>query len=350
MNWKPSLNWLLVFAPVSVVGALARFEVLAFVAAALAIIPLSGLIGESTEQLAFHVGPRLGGLMNATFGNLTELIVASLLVLDNQFDVAKASLTGSIIGNLLLVLGLSFVVGGVGRSEQRFSARSAAVHSASLVVAVVALMMPAVLRLTSPRVTAGQTQILSALVAGVLVISYLATLAFTQITHTHLFRAPEEGGSASWSQRRATAVLLVAVLVVGAESEILVSSLHVALSDLHLPTLFVGLIVIPIIGNATEHSSALLFAVRNRMNVTLEIAIGSSSQVALFVAPAVVFISLVVGHPMDFVFTGFEIATVALATVIVTVLCMDGRSNWLEGTQLLGTYAIIAAAAFFVGG
>lgn len=350
MSLKPSLNWLLAFVPVAIASELARLEVVSFVAAALAIVPLSGLIGESTEQLAFHVGPRLGGLLNASFGNLTELIVASLLVLANQFDVAKASLTGSIIGNLLLVLGLSFVVGGVGRSEQRFSARSASVHSASLVLAVAALLMPAILRLTSPNVSDQHIEILSALVAGVLVVSYVATIAFTQVTHTHLFSTQEPGGDASWSRRRAIIVLLAAAVVVGVESEILVSSLHPALSALHLPTLFVGLIIIPIIGNAAEHSSAALFALRNRMNITLEIAIGSSSQVALFVAPAVIFISLVLGHPMDFVFTAFEIVTVALATLIVSVVCADGRSNWLEGAQLLGTYVIIAAAAFFVGG
>ncbi|MEA2681863.1 MAG: Ca2+:H+ antiporter [Chloroflexota bacterium] len=350
MNLKPSLNWLLVFIPVSIFGEVARIEVLAFVGASLAIIPLSGLIGEATEELAYHVGPRLGGLLNATFGNLTELIVASLLVLDNQFDVAKASLTGSIIGNLLLVLGLAFVVGGVGRSEQRFSARSAAVHSASLVLAVVALLMPAILRLTSPHVSDQHIEVLSALVAGVLVISYVATIAFTQVTHTHLFGGHEASGEPSWTRRRAIIVLLAAAIAVGVESEFLVSSLQPALGALHLPTLFVGLIVIPIIGNAAEHSSAVIFAVRNRMNITLEIAIGSSSQVALFVAPAVIFISLVLGHPMNFVFTAFEIVTVALATLIVTVVCADGRSNWLEGAQLLGTYVIIAAAAFFVSG
>ena len=344
------MNWLLVFVPVSLAAKLAHLDVLTFVAAAVAIIPLSGLIGQSTEELAFHVGPRLGGLLNATFGNLTELIVATLLVLANEFAVAKASLTGSIIGNLLLVLGLAFVVGGARRSEQEFSARSAAVHSASLVLAVVALLMPAILVLAAPRVTSAQTEIFSALVAGVLIVTYGLTIVFTQVTHTHLFSAEDEGGAPKWSRGRAVTLLLAAALVVGLESEFLVSSLEPALHTLHLPTLFVGLILIPVIGNAAEHSSAVLFALKNRMNITLEIAIGSSSQVALFVAPAVVFLSLVLGHRMDFVFTGFEIATVAVATLTVTVLCMDGRSNWLEGAQLLGTYVIIAAAAFFVGG
>lgn len=350
MSRRPSLNWLLAFVPLSVVAELAHAEVLIFISAALAIVPLSGLIGRATEELAFHVGPRLGGLLNATFGNLTELIVASLLVSSNQFQVAKASLTGSIIGNLLLVLGLAFVVGGASRSEQTFSARSASVHSASLVLAVAALLMPAILVLTSPGVTPAHTEILSTLVSGVLIVSYIASIAFTQVTHAHLFETDEEGGDPVWSRRRALTLLLMAAAAVGFESEFLVSSLNPALSALHLPVLFVGLIVIPVIGNAAEHSSAVLFAMRNKMNITLEIAIGSSSQVALFVAPAVVFISLLMGHPMDFVFTSFEIATVAVATLTVIVVCMDGRSNWLEGAQLVGTYAIVAAATFFVGG
>ncbi|GAC1326956.1 MAG: calcium/proton exchanger [Candidatus Dormibacteria bacterium] len=350
MSSKPSLNWLLAFVPLSIAAELAHAEVLTFVTAALAIVPLSGLIGRATEELALHVGPRLGGLLNATFGNLTELIVASLLVYSNQFQVAKASLVGSIIGNLFLVLGLAFVVGGARRSEQTFSARSASVHSASLVVAVTALLMPAILVLTSPGVTRAHTEILSTMVAAVLVFSYLASIAFTQLTHTHLFEPDPEGGEAAWSRRRALLVLVAAAAAVGLESEFLVTSLTPALSALHLPVLFVGLIVIPVIGNAAEHSSAVIFALRNKMNITIEIAIGSSSQVALFVAPAVVFISLLLGHPMDFVFTGFEIATVALATVTVIVVCQDGRSNWLEGAQLMGAYAIVAAAAFFVGG
>jgi Ca2+:H+ antiporter len=350
MSLKPSLNWLLVAVPVSIFAELSHLPVLAFVASAVGIVPLAGLIGESTEQLAAHVGPRLGGLLNATFGNFTELIVASLLVAADQFDVAKASLTGSIIGNLLLVLGLAFLVGGIGRSEQRFSARASAVHSASLVVAVGALVIPAILVITTPRVTRGDTELLSVIVAGVLMLSYIASIVFTQVTHSHLFHTVEPPGTMGWSRRRAMSILLGVALLVGLESEILVSSLQPGLEALHLPVLCVGLILIPVIGNAAEHSSAVLFAMRDRMNISLEIAIGSSSQVALFVAPALVFISLAVGHPMDFVFTRFEIATVAVATLVVTMLSMDGRSNWLEGVQLLGTYGIIAAAAFFVSG
>ena len=350
MRSRPTVNWLLVFVPVTFVAAAARAEVVAFIAAALAIVPLAGLIGASTEQLAAHFGPRTGGLLNATFGNVTELIVASLLVAAGQADVAKASLTGSIIGNLLMVLGLSFVAGGIGRSEQRFSARSAAVHSASLLVAIGGLLMPAILLITTPRVTHAQTEVLSVLVAGVLIASYMTTLLFTQLTHSHLFIGGEPAATPRWSRRRATLVLLAAALLVGVESEVLVSSLRPALGVLHLPAMFVGLIVIPLIGNAAEHSSAMVFALRDRMNVTIEIAIGSSTQVALFVAPALVFISLALGHPMDFVFTSFEIATVVVATFIVTVTSMDGRSNWLEGAQLLGTYLVVAAASFFAGG
>lgn len=349
MRLKPSIDWLLVFVPVSIGADIEHLEVVTFITAALAVVPLAGLIGRSTEQLAARVGPGRGGLLNATFGNLTELIVAALLVRSGQFAVAKASLTGSITGNLLLVLGLAFVAGGVGRSEQRFSSRSAAVHSASLVLAIGGLLMPAILVITTPQVSHADTEAISILVGAVLIVTYMLMLLFTQKTHSHLFESAGEGLVANWTARRSAAVLLSAAVLVGVESEILVSSLQPALATLHIPAMFVGLILIPIIGNAAEHSSAITFAMRDRMNITLEIAIGSSSQVALFVAPALVFISLALGHPMDFVFTSFEIATLIVATFIVTLTCTDGRSNWLEGVQLVGTYVVIAAAAFFVG-
>ena len=326
-----------------------HLQVLAFVTAALALVPLAGLIGEATEQVAIHVGPRLGGLLNATFGNLTELIVAVFLVLANEFDVVKASLIGSVLGNLLLVLGLSFIVGGARRSEQHFSARAAGVHVASMFLAVAGLLLPAIIVLGSAGVSAGQREVVSAIVAVILMLSYIAALLFTQVTHSHLFHSPEVSTRARWSRRRALLVLLVAAGVVGLESEILVSSLEPALPALHLSPFFVGLILIPIIGNAAEHSSAILFALRDKVDVTLEIAIGSSTQVALFVAPVLIFVSLLLAHPMDFIFPGFEIAAVGFATLIVAVISLDGRSNWLEGVQLVGAYLMIAAAALFIG-
>jgi Ca2+:H+ antiporter len=349
MRVKPSLDWLLVLVPVSVALKLAGGADLAiFVTSAAAILPLAGLIGRSTEQLALHTGPRVGGLINATFGNVTELIIAVFLILDDKIEIVKASLTGSILGNLLLVLGVSFFVGGLRHKEQHYNAHAASVHSTSLVLAVTGLLMPALFALGSHGETVVQREVVSGTVAAVLIGLYLAALAFMLITHEHLFRTPEEGEAPVWSRRRAVVMLLVATAFVALESEFLVGSLEPALADIGLSEFFVGLILIPIVGNAAEHSSAVLFAVRNKLDVTLEIAIGSSTQIALFVAPALVFISLAVGHPMDFVFSTFEVAAVALSTVLVFMISSDGRSNWLEGAQLVGAYLIMAVSFFFV--
>ena len=345
---KPSLDWLLILVPVSIALELAGVQGLpVFAVSALAILPLAGLIGRATEQLALHTGPRVGGLINATFGNVTELIIAVFLLLDGKPEIVKASLTGSILGNLLLVLGLSFFVGGLIHEEQEYNARSASVHATSLVLAVTGLLMPALFALGG-RESFLEREIVSGTVALVLISLYVAALAFTLVTHEHLFRTPSEDEAPAWSKQRAIVVLLVATAFVALMSEFLVGSLEPALETLGLSELFVGLIVIPIIGNAAEHSSAVLFAVRNKVDITLEIAIGSSTQIALFVAPALVFISLAVGHPMDFVFSTFEVAAVALSTFLVFMISSDGRSNWLEGAQLMGAYLIMAISFFFV--
>jgi len=345
---RPSLNWLLVFVPLSLAFELAHQSLLIFITSGLAIVPLAGLIGRATDQLAIRVGPRLGGLLNATFGNVTELIVAVLLVLAGNFDVVKASLVGSIIGNLLLVLGVSFVAGGFTRKEQHFNAKAAGVHSASLLLAVTGLGLPALLAGSNSHLASDHKEVVSIGVAATLMLLYVAALIFMQYTHEHLFRTPESDEQPDWSRSLAIGVLLGAALLVGLESELLVSALDPALKTLGLSPLFVGLILIPIIGNAAEHSSAVFFAIRNKLDVTLEIAVGSSTQVALFVAPAVVFISLALGRPMDFIFTGFEIGAVAIATVVLAVISLDGRSNWLEGLQLISVFLIIALAAFFL--
>lgn len=343
-----SIDWLLVFLPLSIVAELAHQTVVVFVTSALAIIPLAGLIGRSTEQVAIRLGPRLGGLLNATLGNITELIVAVLLISAGNFAIVKASLVGSIIGNLLLVLGVSFAVGGFRHKEQQFSARAAGVHSASLLLAVAGLVVPALLILTTPNVGFVEKEVVSGVVAIVLITLYFAALAFMQVTHAHLFHAPEQAERPAWSLRLALAVLVGSALLVGLESELLVSSLSPAIDALGIPVAFVGLILIPVIANAAEHSSAVIFAAKNRVDVTLEIAVGSSTQIAMFVAPILVFVSLAIGHPMDFVFTAFEVTVVMLATLIVAVISLDGRSNWLEGVQLFGAYIVIAAAAYFV--
>jgi Ca2+:H+ antiporter len=287
-------------------------------------------------------------LLNATLGNITELIVAVLLINAGNFSIVKASLIGSILGNLLLVLGVAFLVGGLRHKEQQFSSRAAGVHSASMLLAVAGLLVPALLILSTPNLGFFQKEVVSGIVAIVLILLYLAALVFTQITHAHLFHTPGGEEKATWSMRRALIVLIGSAALVGLESELLVSSLEPAIGILRIPPVFVGLVLIPLIGNAAEHSSAVFFAAKDRVDVTLEIAVGSSTQIAMFVAPVLVFISLAIGHPMDFVFNTFEIAMVTLATLIVAVISLDGRSNWLEGVQLVGAYVVMAAAAFFI--
>lgn len=346
---KPRVDWLLVLVPVSIALEVAGGSDLAvFLTSIGAIVPLAGLIGRSTEQLAIHTGPRVGGLVNATFGNVTELIIAVFLILEGKTEIVKASLTGSIIGNLLLVLGAAFLIGGIGHKEQTYNAQAASVHATSLVLAVTGLLMPALFVITTGTRDAVEREVVSGTVAAVLIGLYAAALLFMLVTHEHLFRTPSAGEHPAWSKRRAITVLLAATAFVALEAELLVASLEPALADLGLSELFVGLIVIPIVGNAAEHSSAVLFAIRDKLDVTLEIAIGSSTQIALFVAPALVFISLFVGHPMDFVFNPFEVAAVALSTILLFMISSDGRSNWLEGAQLTGAYVIMAISFFFV--
>jgi Ca2+:H+ antiporter len=346
---RPSVYWLLVFVPVSLVFEFVLKQPVAiFATSCVAILPLAALLGRATDELAIHSGPRVGGLLNATFGNITELIISILLVAAGEFTVVKASLIGSIVGNLFLVLGASLLAGGLRFREQEFSVRSAGVHSSSLLLAVAALLMPAIFVNTTPS-TPSQRLVISAVVAVVLIVLYGAALLFTLVTHVHLFRAPASDEQADWSFRRAILVLLLAAIVVGVESEFLVGSLEPTVRALGLSKVFVGLVIVAIIGNAAEHASAVFFAIRNKMDVAMEISFGSSTQIALFVAPLLVFVSLAIGRPMDFVFSGLEVVAVALATIIVAAIVVDGRSNWLEGAQLLGAYVIIATTFFFVG-
>jgi Ca2+:H+ antiporter len=347
---RPSVYWLLVLVPISVLCEFVLNQPIPiFLTSALAIVPLAALLGRATEQLAIHSGPRIGGLLNATFGNITELIISVLLIAAGEFTVVKASLIGSILGNLFLVMGASVLAGGLRYPEQSFSIRSAGVHASSLLLAVTALLMPALFVNTSPS-TSSQRLSISVVVAVVLIVLYLAALVFTQVTHVGLFRVPETDEKPEWGRLPSILVLLVSAVVVGIESEFLVGSLEATVHALGLSRVFVGLIVVAIIGNAAEHASAVFFAIRDKMDVAMEISFGSSTQIALYVAPLLVFVSILIGNPMDFVFSGLEVIAVALATISVAAIVLDGRTNWLEGAQLLGAYVIIGATFFFVGG
>jgi Ca2+:H+ antiporter len=347
---RPSVYWLLVFVPISVVARVLGWQsLIVFTSACLAIIPLAALIGRSTASLAIHSGPRVGGLLNATFGNFTELIVAIMLVSAGEFEIVKASLIGSIIGNIVLVMGASFFAGGLRHKEMFFSNRSAGMQTSSLLLAVLALMMPALFVILNSE-TAGQRLVVSVVVAGVLIALYVAALLFTYVTHSQLFRVPAADEKSEWSLNQSILILGATAVVVGLESELLTGSIEPSVEALGISRVFIGMFVVAIVGNAAEHASAVVFALQNKMEVSLEIALGSSTQIALFVAPMLVFVSLAIGRPMDFVFSPIEVAAVALSTLIVAVAVMDGRTNWLEGLQLLGAYVILGVSFFFVGG
>ena len=348
MRFKPKMEWLLVFVPVAIVLELTHGPAVAiFAISALAILPLAGIIGHATEDLAARSGPQVGGLLNATFGNVTELIIAFFLILKDEIEVVKASITGSIIGNVLIVLGLSFLIGGWKREEQHFGRASATLHSASLVIAVVALLMPALFAL-SPEANDFREEAVSVGVATVLIAVYVLSLVFSFVTHRSLFRTTFEHGEPKWSVRRAVGILAGATVFVALMSEFLVGALEETVEKVGLSKLFVGLIIVPLVGNAAEHSSAIFLAAKNKMDVSIEIAIGSSTQIALFIAPLLVFISLAVGHPMDFIFSGIEIAAVAFSSAILGFIVLDGRSNWFEGAQLVAAYLIMAVSFYFL--
>jgi Ca2+:H+ antiporter len=344
----PSLDWLLVFVPAALVVALAMPDshVLIFLFSCLAVIPLAGWLGKATEHLSVRVGESIGGLLNATFGNAAELIIALVALKAGLYDVVKASITGSIIGNILLVLGASLFAGGLRFDIQRFNAGGARIRATTLTLAAIALVIPAVFHHIGQGVHEGD---LSLEISVVLVITYALSLLFSLRTHKQLFTSgdvPE--ASYHWSAGRSVTVLIVATVLLAVMSEFLVSSVELAAQSMGMSSIFVGVIVVAIIGNAAEHSTAVISAMKNRMDLCLGIAIGSSIQVALFVAPFLVFASYLIGpRPMDLVFTPLEVVAVGLSVLIVEQIASDGESNWLEGVQLISVYAILALVFFF---
>jgi Ca2+:H+ antiporter len=338
--------------------ASAPAEVIFFVAA-LGIIPTAALMGLATEELAARSGPGIGGLLNVTFGNAPELIIALFALNEGLQEVVKASLVGSILGNILLVLGGAMLVGGVGRDRQRFDRTAAQVQSAMLLLAAAALIMPAIFELVEgkglpsvgpERVEYGSTiETLSILVACVLIATYVAGLFFSLRTHRDLFNPPyEHEDTLGWSVRRSVIMLAIAGAAVGVMSEILVGSISEASESIGLSEFFIGVIIVAIVGNAAEHWVAILVAFKNKMDLAVNIAVGSSAQIALFVAPILVLISFVLGpSPMPLVFNGFELGAVLIAVLIANYVTSEGESTWFEGVQLLAVYVILALAFGF---
>ena len=339
----------LVLVPVSVaLDLLHASPLLVFAAAALAIVPLSMVLGKSTEEIAIHAGPALGGFLNASLGNLAELIITILALREGLVDVAKASITGSVLGNLLLILGASLLAGGATRLKQQFNRTAAGVYASMLALAVVGLGIPSVFALTHPELPRGAPQLLSVIVAVLLLVIYLSQLYFSFRTHRSAVAAETaEAHPPSWSKPLSLGVLVGSALLIGLESEILVGAVEPTVEALGWSEIFLGLVIIPIIGNAAEHATAIWVAMKDQMDLTMGIAIGSSTQVALLVAPVLVLVSLAMGTPMDLVFTPFEIVSLALAVGIVSLIALDGETNWLEGAQLLTVYAILAVAFYF---
>ena len=354
--------WLVPFIPIAIVlEFLHGSATLLFVTSAAGVIPTAALMGKATEELAARSGPGIGGLLNVTFGNAPELIIAFFALNEGLQEVVKASLIGSILGNILLVMGAAMLVGGLGRDRQKFDATAANVTALMLLLAVVALIMPAVFELVQggglPKPTEkahnypSDVEKLSVGVAIVLLATYTAGLFFSLKTHKDLFN-PDHGDEEehdAWSVRTSVIALAIAGVAVGIMSEILVGSITEASASIGLSPFFVGIIVVAIVGNAAEHWVAVYFAARDKMDLSVNIAIGSSAQIALFAAPLLVLISLFVGDfPMALVFNGFELASIVLAVLIAQQVTHEGESTWFEGVQLLAVYAVLGLTFFFV--
>ncbi|HEX5013983.1 MAG TPA: calcium/proton exchanger [Candidatus Limnocylindrales bacterium] len=320
-----------------------------FVISAISILGLAWVVGLSTERLGAISGPQVGGILNATFGNIAELIIAFFALQAGLIEVVKASITGSIIGNLLLVLGASVLLGGLKNGVQRFNRQVAGSNAALLVLAAVGLFIPAVFAATTATPTEGSLVEESVLVALLLMVGYVLSLvfAFTNPSETLGGHEPPEGhGGPAWSGRVAVVVLLASAALLAVLSEILVGAIEPFIETFGLSEFFVGVILIPTIGNLAEHVVAVQLAYKNRMEFAMAVSFGSSLQVALFVAPVLVLLGLVVGQPMDLVFAPLEVAAVGVAVAISALIAYDGESNWLEGALLCLVYVVLAVSFF----
>ena len=352
---------LLLFIPISFAAYFLEWgELTVFITSGLAILPLAAWMGTATEEIAVVVGETLGGLLNATFGNATELIIALIALNAGLVDVVKASITGSIISNLLLVMGLSMLLGGIRYKEQKFRPFVARVNASLMNLAVIAILLPTAVGITANGIEDTSIEYLSIGIAVVLILVYALTLLFSMKTHSYLYDAvlaetaqaelAAENlaeGEPKVNLRLWIGVLLGATLLVAFESELLVDSLSVATSQLGLTALFTGVIIVPIIGNAAEHTTAVSVALKDKMDLSVSVAVGSSLQIAMFVAPVLVLVGWFLGKPMDLDFKPLELLAVAVSVFIANSISSDGRSNWLEGIMLLATYTVLGLAFYF---
>jgi len=346
---------MLVFLPISMVAEWLHFNpVVIFLASGLAIIPLAAWIANSTEAIATVIGPAFGGLLNATFGNATEMIISIVALNAGLVDVVKASLTGSIIANLLLALGLATLIGGLRFTEQSFQPTVARINASSLTLAVIVLLTPAAMKLTSKSLQTSTINNFSHVAAILLLIFYCLMLVFSIKTHSHMYLLEEAESDIDPNESsrhanlwRQIGILLTCTVVLVFVSELLVNSLEKAISHLGLTHLFTGVIIIPIFGGIVEYITAITFAIKNKMEIAVAVAIGSSLQIAMFIGPVLILVGWVLGQPMNLDFSLFEIVAVAMTVVIANSISTDGRSNWLEGVLLLMTYAVLGTAFYF---
>lgn len=356
------INYLLVFLPVALIAEwLGWGDTVVFFVAALAIIPLAGVMGEATEVIAAKTGPQIGGLLNASLGNAAELIITLVAIRAGALELVKASIIGSILGNLLFVMGLSLLLGGLRNGVQRFNRERVGLDSTLVVLAAILITVPSFFS-SMIEPDARSVELLSLATAVVILATYVLAIIYTIWGHKEsdptngdgIVVAPradaelavEEG--VHWSQRRALITMVLAVVGLAVMSEALVGSLEGVTQVLGLTEFFVGIIVVPIIGNVAEHLVSVQVALKNRMDLSLSIALGSSLQIALFVAPVLVFLSLLMGNPMALEFNPPELIAMIAASLIAAFVAMDGRSNWLEGAMLLAVYGILALAFFFL--
>ncbi len=350
------LAWLLIAVPATVWVHHASPEsgLLGFVLACVAIVPLAGLLGLATEKLAARTGDAIGGFLNATLGNAAELIIALVALRAGMLDVVKASIIGSIIGNLLLVMGAAFLAGGLRHPVQTFATIGARAQIGMMALAAMAILIPSVVAVIGDGKFVSQSVTFSVVVSIILLAVYLLSLVFSLRTHAHLFQGETghgEGHDAGWSMAMTVTVMLVVTLLIVWMSEILVATVEHASKALGLTNLFVGVVVVAVVGNAAEHSTAVLMAMRNRMEIAINIAVGSTTQIALFVAPLLVLLSLTIAPaPLSLAFSGVEVFLVLMATFVASILLVDGKSTWFTGVQLLAVYLVMAITVFGVPG
>jgi Ca2+:H+ antiporter len=355
------IYFLLIFTPIAIVLELVNADHVAlFVVTAFALIPLAKLIGDSTEHLSTHYGTTLGSLLNVTFGNAAELIIAAVAINAGLLDLVKASITGAILGNILLIFGLSILVGGFRYKEQFFNRENAGFQSSMLFLAIIGLSVPTILFSTVLKPVDVESQIkiqiLSDALAFLLLAVYIAGIIFTFFTHKHLFVQihseeedyHEEQNHRQWSKKKSFLLLGFSMVGVIAVSEILVGSVEATTKQFGFGELFVGAIIVGIVGNAAEHSSAIMLARKGKIDLSIGIAAGSGTQIAIFVVPILVIIGIIIGQPFTLVFTVFELAVVFLAAIILNLIAHDGKSNWFEGVMLTSVYIIIAIGFFFI--